>query len=205
MKIFVTGGAGFIGGNFILKQILQEGNASLNYDKLTYAGNLATLSSVEDHPNYQFIQADICNRNILKSKLKSYKPDAIVHFAAESHVDRSIDGPSEFIQTNIMGTAVLPDGKSIGSNEVSIVVQDINIELRELIQDQNTLMRVAHNSGGVYMPIESLDSMFSHIDITPVQFMKNHQISGLSTQNYWWMLIIFLSIEWFVRKKLGLL
>ncbi len=106
---------------------------------------------------------------------------------------------------NLWGTAVLPDGKSVVSNEASIVVQDINIELRELIQDQNTLMRVAHNSGGVYMPIESLDSMFSHIDITPVQFMKNHQISGLSTQNYWWMLIIFLSIEWFVRKKLGLL
>ena len=104
-----------------------------------------------------------------------------------------------------IGTAVLPDGKSVGSNEVSIVVQDINIELQELIQDQNTLMRVAHNSGGIYMPIESLDSMFSHIDITPVQFIKNHQISGLSTQNYWWMLIIFLSIEWFVRKKLGLL
>ena len=106
---------------------------------------------------------------------------------------------------NIKGMAVLPDGKPVVSNETSIVVQDINIELRELIQDQNKLMRVAHNTGGVYMPIESLDSMFSHIDITPVQFMKNHQISGLSTQNYWWMLIIFLSIEWFVRKKLGLL
>ena len=103
------------------------------------------------------------------------------------------------------GAAELPDGKFVFSNEFSIVVQDINIELRELIQNQNTLMRVAHNSGGVYMPIESLDSMFSHIDITPVQFMKNHQISGLSTQNYWWMLIILLSIEWFVRKKLGLL
>ena len=114
----------------------------------------------------------------------------------------ALQSPGEY---NIIGTAVLPDGKSVGSNEVSIVVQDINIELRELIQDQNTLMRFAHNSGGVYMPIESLDSMFSHIDITPVQFMKNHQISGLSTQNYWWMLIIFLSIEWFVRKKLGLL
>ena len=106
---------------------------------------------------------------------------------------------------NIKGMAVLPDGKPVVSNVTSIVVQDINIELRELIQDQNTLKRVAHNSGGVYMPIESLDSMFSHIDITPVQFMKNHQISGLSTQDYWWMLIIFLSIEWFVRKKLGLL
>ena len=109
MKIFVTGGAGFIGGNFILKQIIQHGNSIINYDKLTYASNLATLSTVTDHPNYEFIQADICNQNTLKSKLATFKPDAIVHFAAESHVDRSIDGPFEFIQTNIVGTAVLLD------------------------------------------------------------------------------------------------
>ena len=109
MKIFVTGGAGFIGGNFILKQIIQQGNTILNYDKLTYASNLATLSNVSDHPNYQFNQGDICNQNTLKSKLTAFKPDAIVHFAAESHVDRSIDGPFEFIQTNIVGTAVLLD------------------------------------------------------------------------------------------------
>ena len=109
MKIFVTGGAGFIGGNFILQQILQEGNTILNYDKLTYAGNLATLTDVEDHPNYKFMQDDICNRNTLKSILKTYKPDAIVHFAAESHVDRSIDSPFKFIQTNIVGTAALLD------------------------------------------------------------------------------------------------
>lgn len=109
MKIFVTGGAGFIGANFVLKQILKEGNTILNYDKLTYAGNLASLSSVEDHPNYQFIKADICTRNLVKSQLETFQPDAIVHFAAESHVDRSIDGPFEFLQTNIMGTAVLMD------------------------------------------------------------------------------------------------
>ena len=109
MKIFVTGGAGFIGGNFILKQILQEKNSILNYDKLTYAGNLSTLSAVEDHPHFQFVQADICERSELKFTLEDFKPDAIVHFAAESHVDRSIDGPSEFIQTNIVGTAALLD------------------------------------------------------------------------------------------------
>ena len=109
MKIFVTGGAGFIGSNFILKQILQEDNVILNYDKLTYAGNLATLSSIQDHPNYQFIHNDICNNNAVKSKLEAFQPDAVVHFAAESHVDRSIEGPFDFIQTNIMGTAVLLD------------------------------------------------------------------------------------------------
>jgi dTDP-glucose 4,6-dehydratase len=106
MKIFVTGGAGFIGGNFVLKQV-HNGNNVLNYDKLTYAGNLTTLSAIEDHSNYQFVHADICNRNKIKSTLEVYKPDTIVHFAAESHVDRSIDAPFDFIQTNIEGTAVL--------------------------------------------------------------------------------------------------
>ena len=91
------------------------------------------------------------------------------------------------------------------SNEVPVVVQNVNIELRELIQDQNALMRVAHNSGGLYVPIESVDSMFSHIEIIPVQLIKNRQISGLSAQNYWWILIILLAAEWFIRKKLGLL
>ena len=99
----------------------------------------------------------------------------------------------------------MQDGKRVMSNEVPVVVQDVNIELRELIQDQNVLMRVAYNSGGLYVPIESLDSMFSHIEITPVQLIKNHQISGLSSQNYWWILIVLLVAEWFIRKKLGLL
>ena len=109
MKIIVTGGAGFIGGNFVIKQVLKENNEVLNYDKLTYAGNLDTLTELADHPNYQFIRADICDRHSVKSQLEEFQPDAIVHFAAESHVDRSIDGPFEFIQTNIVGTAVLLD------------------------------------------------------------------------------------------------
>ena len=109
MKIFVTGGAGFIGGNFVLKQVLQENNEVLNYDKLTYAGNLDTLTKLADHPNYQYIQADICDRHSVKSQLEGFQPDCIVHFAAESHVDRSIDAPFTFIQTNIVGTAVLLD------------------------------------------------------------------------------------------------
>ncbi len=108
MKIFITGGAGFIGGNFVLKQVY-DGNKVLNYDKLTYAGNSTTLSDVENHPNYQFVHGDICNRNLIKSSMEAFKPDTIVHFAAESHVDRSIDAPFEFIHTNIEGTAVLLD------------------------------------------------------------------------------------------------
>tara|TARA_Y100000590_G_scaffold463138_1_gene629114 strand:- start:284 stop:1339 length:1056 start_codon:yes stop_codon:yes gene_type:complete len=107
MKIFVTGGAGFIGGNFILDQILNKQNNILNYDKLTYAGNLNTLEKVNENPNYHFVEGDICNRDFLRSIILQYKPDAIVHFAAESHVDRSIDEPTRFIETNVMGTAIL--------------------------------------------------------------------------------------------------
>ena len=109
MKIFVTGGAGFIGGNFVLKQIIQEGNEVLNFDKLTYAGNLDTLKSVIGNDKYQFIQGDICQRSTVKNALSQFQPNVIINFAAESHVDRSIDGPFEFIQTNIVGTAVLLD------------------------------------------------------------------------------------------------
>ena len=108
MRIFVTGGAGFIGGNFVLKQV-QDRHVVLNFDKLTYAGNLETLDQVSDNPNYQFVKGDICQRNTVKEQLTQFQPDAIVNFAAESHVDRSIDGPFEFIQTNIVGTAVLLD------------------------------------------------------------------------------------------------
>ena len=109
MKIFVTGGAGFIGGNFVLKQVIQEGNEVLNFDKLTYAGNLDTLKSVIGNDKYQFIQGDICQRSTVKNALSQFQPNVIINFAAESHVDRSIDGPFEFIQTNIVGTAVLLD------------------------------------------------------------------------------------------------
>ena len=105
----------------------------------------------------------------------------------------------------IRGEAVFPNGEKIVSNDISVVVQDVDIELRELIQDQNALKRVAYNSGGLYVPIESLDSMFSHIEITPLELIKSHQISGLSLQNYWWILIVLLAAEWFMRKKLGLL
>ena len=108
MRIFVTGGAGFIGGNFVLKQV-QDGHVVLNFDNLTYAGNLETLDQVSDNPNYQFVKGDICQCSIVKEQLTQFQPDAIVNFAAESHVDRSIDGPFEFIQTNIVGTAVLLD------------------------------------------------------------------------------------------------
>jgi dTDP-glucose 4,6-dehydratase len=107
MKILITGGAGFIGGNFVLQQIAETQNQILNFDKLTYAGNLNTLRNIEDNTQYTFVQGDITDVNQVCDTISEFKPDAIVNFAAESHVDRSIDGPMEFLNTNIIGTAVL--------------------------------------------------------------------------------------------------
>jgi dTDP-glucose 4,6-dehydratase len=102
--IIVTGGAGFIGSNFILQWIAAEPARILNLDKLTYAGNLNNLRAVEGHPRYRFEQGDIVDRDCLRNLLRREQPRAIVHFAAESHVDRSIHGPDDFVRTNVNGT-----------------------------------------------------------------------------------------------------
>ncbi len=102
--IFITGGAGFIGSNFILDWLEHSDEPVLNLDKLTYAGNLENLSSLENDPRLIFVQGDLGDRALVDKLLAQYQPRAIVNFAAESHVDRSIHGPEEFIQTNIVGT-----------------------------------------------------------------------------------------------------
>ena len=102
--ILVTGGAGFIGGNFVLDWIASADEPVINVDKLTYAGNLQTLTPIKDNPNHIFVQADIGDAAVISQLLDQYKPRAVVNFAAESHVDRSIHGPSDFIQTNVVGT-----------------------------------------------------------------------------------------------------
>jgi dTDP-glucose 4,6-dehydratase len=106
MKLLVTGGAGFIGSNFILYWLQKYPNDSIvNFDKLTYAGNLESLASIEKDPRYSFVKGDICDRNAVDSVMNDV--DMVVHFAAESHVDRSIHDASPFVQTNIVGTHVL--------------------------------------------------------------------------------------------------
>ena len=102
----VTGGAGFIGGNFVLEAVA-AGVRVVNLDALTYAGNLDTLKSLDGNPNHVFVHGDIGDRALVERLLAEHRPDAVVNFAAESHVDRSIDGPAAFVQTNVVGTLAL--------------------------------------------------------------------------------------------------
>ena len=110
MTIIVTGGAGFIGSNFIYHMMKEHPDYRIIcLDKLTYAGNLSTLAPIMDKPNFRFVKEDICNREAVYDLFQQEKPDIVVNFAAESHVDRSIDNPEIFLQTNIIGTSVLMD------------------------------------------------------------------------------------------------
>ncbi len=104
--LLITGGAGFIGGNFA-HQAVADGLRVINLDKLTYAGNPETLVSLDRHPGHVFVHGDIGDRDLVARLLREHRPDGIVHFAAESHVDRSIDGPADFVQTNVVGTLAL--------------------------------------------------------------------------------------------------
>ena len=110
MNIIVTGGAGFIGSNFVFHMLKKYPDYRIIcLDKLTYAGNLSTLASVMDNPNFRFVKADICDREAVNKLFEEEHPDIVVNFAAESHVDRSIEDPGIFLQTNIIGTSVLMD------------------------------------------------------------------------------------------------
>ena len=106
MKILLTGGAGFIGSHFI-KKIIRDGHCVVNVDKLTYAGNLNNLESYQNHPQHHFYKCDVCDHTLLEKIFTEEQPDAVVHMAAESHVDRSIDNGDVFVETNIVGTFTL--------------------------------------------------------------------------------------------------
>ncbi|MCI7110676.1 MAG: GDP-mannose 4,6-dehydratase, partial [Megasphaera elsdenii] len=110
MTIIITGGAGFIGSNFVFHMLREHPqDRVICLDKLTYAGNLSTLAPVMGQDNFRFVKADICDRDAVYSLFAEEHPDVVVNFAAESHVDRSIENPAIFLETNIMGTAVLMD------------------------------------------------------------------------------------------------
>jgi dTDP-glucose 4,6-dehydratase len=107
MRVLVTGGAGFIGTAVCRHLVLDKGWPVLNVDKLTYAANVRSLDAIQTRPNYRFVRADICNRQVLDSLFVEFAPDAVLHLAAESHVDRSIIGSADFVRTNVVGTHVL--------------------------------------------------------------------------------------------------
>ena len=107
MRVIVTGGAGFIGSALVRQLVLEKGYEVLNVDALTYAGNEASLTLVRDRPNYRFLKANICDRAAMETAFADFRPDRVMHLAAESHVDRSITGAADFIQTNVVGTFTL--------------------------------------------------------------------------------------------------
>jgi dTDP-glucose 4,6-dehydratase len=116
--ILVTGGAGFIGSNFVLSTLKERDEPILNLDKLTYAGRLSNLELLRDDARHIFVQGDICDRGLVRELLQRHKPRAIVHFAAESHVDRSISGPAPFIETNVTGTFCLLEEARLYSRDI---------------------------------------------------------------------------------------
>ena len=135
-RILITGGFGFIGSNFVLKQVQKFKNKCLILDKLTYAGNIENLAPIADEPNYQFIEGDICDAPLIADTIHSFQPNAIVHFAAESHVDRSIDSPMEFIRTNIVGTATLLDAALEYWQEINNKGRDLSFRFLHVSTDE---------------------------------------------------------------------
>src|SRR5262249_57250769 len=107
MRVLVTGGAGFIGSALCRHLVGDVGWSVFNIDKLTYAANLRSLDPVASHPNYRFLKADICDKQTLEAVFSDFRPHGVMHLAAESHVDRSITDPAEFIRTNVIGTYTL--------------------------------------------------------------------------------------------------
>lgn len=148
MKILVTGGAGFIGSAVVRHIILNTQDSVVNLDKLTYAGNLESLLDVDSNERYQFEQVDICDRQELDRVFLEHKPDVIMHLAAESHVDRSIDGPAAFIETNIVGTYTLLEASRSYWNKLE--------------EDKKKAFRFHHiSTDEVYGDLEGTDDLFT--------------------------------------------
>jgi dTDP-glucose 4,6-dehydratase len=147
-KLLITGGAGFIGSSVIRHIIDDTHHSVINVDKLTYAGNLESLASIENSDRYTFEQVDICDANEIKRVFNEHRPDLVMHLAAESHVDRSIDGPREFIQTNIIGTYVL--------------LEEVRDYWSNLDNDKKDNFRFHHvSTDEVYGDLEGTDELFT--------------------------------------------
>ncbi|RAZ05777.1 dTDP-glucose 4,6-dehydratase [Acinetobacter sp. SM1B] len=168
MKILVTGGAGFI-GSAVVRHIIQDtDNSVLNVDKLTYAGNLESLATVADHPRYQFSQTDICDRAELDQLFETFQPDAVMHLAAESHVDRSITGPAAFIETNIIGTYQLLEAARHYWNG--------------LVEDKKAEFRFHHiSTDEVYGDLEGTEDLF--LETTPYAPSSPYSASKASSDH----------------------
>ena len=147
-NILVTGGAGFI-GSAVIRYLINETNSNvLNIDKLTYAGNLESLETVSNNPRYQFLHADICDKSAMTKAFDDFEPDIVMHLAAESHVDRSIDGPIDFIQTNIIGTYTLLE---VARNY-----------WQNLAEDKKSRFKFHHiSTDEVYGDLEGTDDLFT--------------------------------------------
>lgn len=168
MKVLITGGAGFIGSAVVRHIINDTLDSVINVDKLTYAGNLESLKSVESHKRYAFEQADICNRSEIDRILTVHQPDAIMHLAAESHVDRSIDGPAAFIETNIVGTYVLLEATRQYWNSLD--------------DSRKSAFRFHHiSTDEVYGDLEGTDDFFT--EITPYSPSSPYSASKASSDH----------------------
>lgn len=168
MKILITGGAGFIGSAVVRHVIQNTPNKVLNVDKLTYAGNLESLASVADHPRYQFSQTDICDRAALDELFADFEPDAVMHLAAESHVDRSITGPAAFVETNIIGTYQLLEAARHYWNQLN--------------QNKKQAFRFHHiSTDEVYGDLEGTEDLF--LETTPYAPSSPYSASKASSDH----------------------
>ena len=168
MKILVTGGAGFIGSAVVRHIINNTLDSVVNADKLTYAGNLESLAEVEANARYAFEAVDICNRAELNRVFAEHQPDAVMHLAAESHVDRSIDGPAAFIETNIVGTYTLLEATRAYWNKLDV--------------DKKSAFRFHHiSTDEVYGDLEGTDDLFT--ETTPYSPSSPYSASKASSDH----------------------
>ncbi len=168
MKILITGGAGFIGSAVVRHIIQNTNNEVLNVDKLTYAGNLESLKEVDQSERYQFSQTDICDRIALDELFKGFQPDAVMHLAAESHVDRSISGPADFIETNIIGTYQLLEASRYYWNT--------------LAEEKKSAFRFHHiSTDEVYGDLEGTEDLF--LETTPYAPSSPYSASKASSDH----------------------